>query len=100
LLQKAYSTIESKLEEVQKYVVIWLQYQALWDMEANTLYSQLGTDLNKWQQLLGEIKRARTTFDNSATRKSFGPIIIDYAQVQASVNNKYDYWHKVNELII
>jgi dynein heavy chain 1 len=63
-------------------------------MESNTLYSKLGNDLNKWQQLLGEIKRARTTFDNSSTQKSFGPIIIDYAQVQASVNNKYDYWHK------
>ena len=63
-------------------------------MESNTLYSKLGNDLNKWQQLLGEIKRARTTFDNSSTQKGFGPIIIDYAQVQASVNNKYDYWHK------
>ena len=50
--------------------------------------------MNKWQQLLGEIKRARTTFDNSSTQKGFGPIIIDYAQVQSSVNNKYDYWHK------
>lgn len=45
-------------------------------------------------QLLGQIKRSRTTFDNSQTEKKFGPLVIDYAQVQASVNNKYDYWHK------
>lgn len=143
-LEKAYTTIQSRLDEVQRYVDIWLQYQALWDMEATTIYNKLGTDLNKWQQLLGkksfsvtgrevycvlgcfrvlllevfvtcalwcgmvgrlclsffspstaEIKRARTTFDNSNTRKIFGPIVIDYALVQASVNNKYDYWHKV-----
>eukprot|EP01114_Cavostelium_apophysatum_P023031 TRINITY_DN854_c0_g1_i2.p1 TRINITY_DN854_c0_g1~~TRINITY_DN854_c0_g1_i2.p1 ORF type:complete len:4577 (-),score=1545.65 TRINITY_DN854_c0_g1_i2:38-13768(-) len=94
MLEKAYSTIETKLEEVQSYVNIWLQYQALWDMEANAVYSRLGSDLVKWQQLLGEIKRARTTFDNSDTQKNFGPIVIDYGQVQANVNNKYDYWHK------
>eukprot|EP01117_Protostelium_nocturnum_P006264 TRINITY_DN2259_c0_g1_i6.p1 TRINITY_DN2259_c0_g1~~TRINITY_DN2259_c0_g1_i6.p1 ORF type:complete len:4259 (-),score=1954.67 TRINITY_DN2259_c0_g1_i6:110-12886(-) len=94
MLSKAYSTIETKLEEVQKYVKVWLQYQALWDMEANAVYAKLGNNLSKWQQLLGEIKKARTTFDNSDTQKVFGPIIIDYAQVQASVNNKYDYWHK------
>ncbi len=93
-MENAYSTIETKLEEVRKYVSIWFQYQALWDMEANSIYSKLGSDLNKWQQLLGEIKKARATFDNSSTQKNFGPIIIDYAQVQASVNNKYDYWHK------
>lgn len=94
LLNSGYAVLEAKLKEVQQYVNIWFQYQALWDMEASTLYSQLGNDLNKWQLLLGEIKRSRTTFDNSSTRKSFGPITIDYAQVQASVNNKYDYWHK------
>lgn len=94
MLETAYNTIESKLQEVQQYVNIWLQYQALWDMESHTLYSKLGNDLSKWQQLLGEIKRSRTTFDNSSSSKNFGPIIIDYAQVQASVNNKYDYWHK------
>lgn len=110
-LAKAYAAIEVKLDEVRKYVGIWLQYQALWDMEASTIYSKLGDDLNKWQmvfsrllyiglfahfvfQLLGQIKRARTTFDNSQTDKKFGPLVIDYAQVQASVNNKYDYWHK------
>lgn len=94
LLQSGYGVLETKLKEVQQYVNIWFQYQALWDMEASTLYSHLGNDLNKWQLLLGEIKRSRTTFDNSSTRKSFGPITIDYGQVQASVNNKYDYWHK------
>lgn len=59
------------------YFLLHLQYDCL------TLY-----------QLLGQIKRARTTFDNSQTEKKFGSLVIDYGQVQSSVNNKYDYWHK------
>ncbi|EGG20698.1 cytoplasmic dynein heavy chain [Cavenderia fasciculata] len=93
-LDKAYATIQSKLDEVHRYVQIWLQYQALWDMESSYVYNKLGDDLSRWQNLLGQIKKSRTTFDNSDTDKAFGPLIIDYAQVQASVNNKYDFWHK------
>ncbi|EFA77050.1 cytoplasmic dynein heavy chain [Heterostelium album PN500] len=93
-LETAYQTIQSKLDEVQKYVQIWLQYQALWDMESSFVYSKLGDDLNRWQQLLSQIKKSRSTFDNSSTQKEFGPLVIDYGQVQASVNNKYDFWHK------
>eukprot|EP01132_Coremiostelium_polycephalum_P002127 gene2127-2619_t len=93
-LESAYSAISHKLDEVKKYVQIWLQYQSLWDMDSSFIYSRLGDDLNKWQMLLGQIKKSRTTFDNSSTEKAFGPLIIDYGQVQSSVNNKYDYWHK------
>ncbi|KAM9964742.1 hypothetical protein ACTFIW_004524 [Dictyostelium discoideum] len=93
-LESAYSAITNKLEQVQQYVSIWLQYQSLWDMDSSFVYSKLGDDLNKWQLLLNQIKKSRSTFDNSSTEKQFGPLTIDYTQVQASVNNKYDYWHK------
>jgi dynein heavy chain 1 len=93
-LESAFTIIEKKLKEVRDYVQIWLQYQSLWDMEPSTVYSRLGDDLTKWQRLLHEIKRSRTTFDNTDTKKDFGPIVIRYGQVQANVNNKYDYWHK------
>eukprot|EP01133_Synstelium_polycarpum_P001082 gene1082-1226_t len=93
-LDTAYHTIQSKLDEVGKYVAVWLQYQALWDMEASFVYGRLGDDLLRWQALLGQIKKSRTTFDNSETNRAFGPLVIDYAQVQSSVNNKYDFWHK------
>lgn len=39
-------------------------------------------------------RKSRTTFDTSDTRRSYGPIIIDYAKVQAKVTLKYDSWHK------
>jgi len=94
MLQKAYSAIEARLREVANYVQVWLQYQSLWDMEAHTIQAALGNDLHKWQTLLLDITRSRKTFDNSSTKKAFGPIIISYEQVQASVSNKYDFWHK------
>ena len=45
-------------------------------------------------QLLIDIRRARKTFDTSQSERKFGPIVIDFRQVQVSISNKYDYWHK------
>ena len=94
MLQKTYSIVETKLSEVGKYVEVWLQYQSLWDMESSVVFEKLGDDLQKWQQLLNEIRQSRKTFDTSSSTKDFGPIIIDFKQVQSSISNKYDYWHK------
>ncbi|KAL6068809.1 putative dyneins heavy chain [Balamuthia mandrillaris] len=93
-MKQAYNTLEDKLREVEQYVQIWLQYQALWDMEASTLYSRLGDDLFTWQKVLEQIKRSRKTFDTSESEKSFGTVVIRYGQVQSNVNHKYDFWHK------
>ncbi|KAK3805063.1 MAG: dynein heavy chain [Linnemannia elongata] len=93
-LPKAYEVIEAKVTQVKDYVDIWLQYQSLWDLESQYIFTLLGDDLAKWQQLLLEIKKARTTFDNSETEQSFGPVVIDYEQVQSKVNAKYDSWQR------
>lgn len=61
---------------------VWLQYQCLWDMQPENIYNRLGEDLNKWQALLVQIRKARGTFDNAETRKEFGPAIIDYGKVR------------------
>eukprot|EP01116_Phalansterium_solitarium_P005286 TRINITY_DN1679_c0_g1_i1.p1 TRINITY_DN1679_c0_g1~~TRINITY_DN1679_c0_g1_i1.p1 ORF type:complete len:4594 (-),score=1709.56 TRINITY_DN1679_c0_g1_i1:318-14099(-) len=98
MLEQAYAAIEKRLDEVQSYANLWLQYQALWDMEAHHMYDQLGDDLNKWQQVIGEIRRSRSTFEASEThQKAFGPIIINYHAVHAGVSNKYDFWQ--NEIL-
>ncbi|CAG8442752.1 1825_t:CDS:10 [Diversispora eburnea] len=93
-LEKAYEIIENKLKEVSQYVNIWFQFQSLWDLEANYVYSKLGDDLVKWKQILSEIKNSRSTFDTSDTARSFGPILVDYGQAQSKVNAKYDAWQK------
>ncbi|XP_044127627.1 cytoplasmic dynein 1 heavy chain 1 isoform X1 [Bufo gargarizans] len=93
-LEEAYSAVMDIVTEVEQYVKVWLQYQCLWDMQAENIYNRLEEDLNKWQALLVQIRKARGTFDNAETRKEFGPVIIDYGKVQSKVNLKYDSWHK------
>ena len=39
-------------------------------------------------------RKRRATFDTSETRRSFGPVIIDYGKVQSKVSLKYDAIHK------
>lgn len=53
-------------------------------MQAENIYNRLGEDLNKWQALLVQIRKARGTFDNAETRKEFGPVVIDYGKVRNS----------------
>ncbi|KAM9149649.1 LOW QUALITY PROTEIN: cytoplasmic dynein 1 heavy chain 1-like [Pangshura tecta] len=93
-LEESYSAVMGIVTEVEQYVKVWMQYQCLWDMQAENIYNRLGEDLNKWQALLVQIRKARGTFDNAETRKEFGPVIIDYGKVQSKVNLKYDSWHK------
>ena len=58
------------------------------------MFNLLGDSLGNWQQLLTEIKKARSMFDTSDTQKSFGVCVVDYEQVQAGVNAKYDAWQR------
>lgn len=93
-LERPFSLIEIKVQQLREYVAKWLQFQSLWDLEAEYVFNRLGEDLAHWQQLLIEIKKARSTFDTSETQKSFGVCVIDYEQVQARVNAKYDAWQR------
>ena len=86
--------VENKVQQLTDYVSKWLQFQSLWDLEAEYVFNRLGDSLANWQQLLTEIKRTRSTFDTSETQKSLGVCVIDYEQVQARVNAKYDSWQR------
>lgn len=93
-LERPFELVEQKLGEVGLYVDKWLQFQSLWDLEAEDVYAQLGDQLSQWQQLLLEIRKTRSTFDNSELRRSFGIIEVDYEQVQSKVTAKYDTWQR------
>jgi hypothetical protein len=93
-LQRPFALIENKVQQLKEYVAKWLQFQSLWDLEAEYVFNRLGDSLANWQQLLTEIKKARSTFDTSETQKTFGVCIIDYEQVQSRVNAKYDTWQR------
>jgi len=93
-LQRPFALVEQKAQQLKDYVAKWLQFQSLWDLEADYVFNRLGDSLAHWQQLLTEIKKARSTFDTSDTQKSFGVCVVDYEQVQARVNAKYDAWQR------
>ncbi|EGG11538.1 uncharacterized protein MELLADRAFT_46877 [Melampsora larici-populina 98AG31] len=93
-LQRPYALIEEKVKEISRYLRKWLQFQSLWDLEADYLYGRLGESLSAWQQALSEIRKTRSTFDNSESLQDFGVCVIHYEQVQAKVNAKYDMWQK------
>lgn len=93
-LERPFILIELKVQQLKDYVAKWLQFQSLWDLEAEYVFNRLGDSLAHWQQLLTEIKKARSTFDTSETQRSFGVCVVDYEQVQARVNAKYDSWQR------
>lgn len=94
VLENAYTAIERKIKQIREYEQEWLQYQALWDLQTDMLYSRLGEDINMWMKCLKDVKKSRTTFDTTETKREIGPFIVDYAKVQSKVSLKYDSWHK------
>ncbi|KAL1605495.1 dynein heavy chain [Nothophoma quercina] len=91
-LIEVYGAVESKLGDISTYVDEWLQFQSLWDLQSEHVYDVLGEDLSRWLQLLQEIRKTRSTFDNSDISRRFGYVTVDYEQVQVKVNAKYDQW--------
>ncbi|CAK3926358.1 Dynein heavy chain, cytoplasmic [Lecanosticta acicola] len=91
-LGELYERIEAKLSVGQTYVEEWLQFQSLWDLQLQQIQDDLGEELDLWLQLILEIRQKRETFDTSGMRRSFGHLVINYEQVQAKVNAKYDQW--------
>ncbi|KAF8220283.1 hypothetical protein L208DRAFT_1382708 [Tricholoma matsutake] len=87
MLQRPFSLIELKVQQLKDYVAKWLQFQSLWDLKAEYIFNHLSDSLANWQQLLMEIKKARSTFDTSDLQKSFGVCVIDYEQLQARVKS-------------
>jgi len=88
--------IEAKVQQLKDYVtnLKWPQSQSLWDLEAEYAFNRLDDSFAHWQRLLTEVKRTRTTFGTTETQKDFGVCVVDYEQVQARVNAKYDAWQR------
>lgn len=83
-----------RLAEAALYVDRWLQFQSLWDLQADQVYNTLGTDLVNWLQIIAEIRKSRATFDTTEVFRSFGVIAVSFDQVQSRVNAKYDSWQR------
>lgn len=91
-LQAAYRAIDARIEQMVTYLEEWYTYQNLWDLRSDQLHEALSDDLAQWHQLLQEVRHARSTFDTSEGRKTFGSVTFDYEQVQSKITQKYDQW--------
>ncbi|ORY81439.1 dynein heavy chain, cytosolic [Protomyces lactucae-debilis] len=94
-LPAARETLAEMLAKLQEYVDNWLGFQSLWDLQPQAVYEMLGDDLAKWLQLLNELRKSRTTFDTSSTATEISGVTVQYGQVQARVNAKFDAWQKL-----
>jgi dynein heavy chain 1, cytosolic len=92
--KKAYAFVETSYAEVSKYVVEWMHYESLWDVEPTYVYNMLGEDLDNWQKAIVQVKKQRATFDTSMTSKKFDGVEIDFENVQQKVNAQYDQWQR------
>jgi hypothetical protein len=63
--QQQFVLIEAKVQQLKDYVARSLQFQSLWDLEAEYVFNSLGDSLAHCQQLLTEIKRSRIVFDTT-----------------------------------
>jgi dynein heavy chain 1, cytosolic len=93
-LHKAYSVVEETVATISAYIGEWLRYQSLWDLQSEQLFDVLGEDISRWHQLLLEIRQARSTFDTSSVKKTFGNVEISYELVQTKIASKYDQWQR------
>ena len=94
ILLGVYSALEKTFSSCEEYVKTWSSYQVLWQIEPQFIFTKLGDDMEKWQQIMEGLKQGRKTFDNDKNEKVFGALVVDYSSVQDKVNNKYDFWHK------
>jgi dynein heavy chain 1 len=56
----------------------WFNYQSLWDLSPEMVYSTLGLDVDRWAALVSEIQDARSMIDNEESSQYFGPVLIKH----------------------
>mmetsp|Transcript_1490 Transcript_1490/g.2131 ORF Transcript_1490/g.2131 Transcript_1490/m.2131 type:complete len:4632 (-) Transcript_1490:106-14001(-) len=93
-INECFLNIESQVAKAHEYASTWLQYQALWDMDVETVLKVIQEDVNSWEQLLRDMKKSRNSFDDPFSQKAFGPIIVKYLTVQQKVVERVDSWHR------
>lgn len=94
LLPSCYGAIETQINEVREYSLVWSKYQSLWDLDIAGVEALLGDSLERWELVVEEIRRSRSTFDTSETMRRFGPIVVEFEHAQTKVSTKYDIWQK------
>ena len=86
---QCYNKIEEITFAAAEYSHTWLSYQALYDMDLNVVFAELGDNIGRWKKLLIDMKSSAGSFDSTDMEKSFGPIVIHFGSVRNKVDTKY-----------
>lgn len=90
----ALTQAESLFQQACDYTSEWEMLQSLWDISFDDLKSDIGTDFSRWLATLQDLKRLRGIVDTVETTTNFGPLIIEYKQVQSRVSSQLDRWQR------
>ena len=69
------------LSDISEFTQKWLNYQSLWDLSPEMVYSNLGSDVDQWSSLVTEIQEARTMIDNEENMQYFGPVLVKHVKI-------------------
>ena len=86
ILLNAYSKVEDLVSSISIFTAKWFNYQSLWDLSPEMVYSNLGLDIDRWALLVSEIQEARLMMDSEENSQCFGPVLIKHV-----INCRYNY---------
>lgn len=93
-LNEIYKTIFNYIEEADQFIKSWTKYRNLFEIEITQLLDMMGDNLHQWTEILNDIKNSSKQFDSQKHEKFFGPIWINYKNVQNIINSQFGNWHK------
>ncbi len=94
VLCDAYSAIMTVSSRAQAFVDQWQSLQSLWTSNPTEAAAFLGTDLEKWRNVLFDIRIDRAQKNSSDTTTCIGPIRFDFSAAQSKVVQRYDLWSR------
>ena len=94
VLLRVHKAIEQVMKQLNEYVDQWMHYQGLWDLQPDLLYERLGTQMDKWMNVIMAIKKSRVAIDSPDSHFRIFPFVVDFTKVQSKVSIKYDYWQR------
>ncbi len=78
MLFNVYKLVDDLISEISVFSMKWFNYQSLWDLSPEMVYSTLGLDVDRWAALVAEIQDARSMIDNEESAQYFGPVLIKH----------------------
>lgn len=91
-LEEMLTLLEQDFSNATSFVDTWYQFQALWDVNSDTMYADL--TLTGWFTLFEEIQKSRALFDNAEVTRTFGPLVINFDDARVQIISRFNLWNR------